>query len=103
MRALRDGKTKGSISINPNPLFTQLGFEKASWETLVERFVADRAEWRRILEQVDLTQELQTPRRIWSAQTLTKRMVEHEKNHLAAHPEAKSASDTSAQNGKNRL
>ena len=103
MRALRNGKTKGSIPINPNPLFTKLGFQEAAWETLVERFVADRAEWRQILEQVDLNLEIQTPRRVWTAQTLTTRMVEHEKNHLNAHPEAKSARETGAQTGKSKL
>ena len=103
IRALQNGETNGSIPINPNPLFTKLGYERAPWETLVERFVADRAEWRRILEQVDLNHELLTSKRIWSAQTLTKRMVEHERNHLNVHSEAKSARDTGAQTGKSKL
>lgn len=102
IRALQKGETKGSLPINPNPLFTKLGFEKAPWEDLVERFVADRAEWRQLLEQVDLSLELKTSRRVWSAQTLTKRMVEHEKRHLEDHSVAKSAPETSAQKERTR-
>ena len=103
MSALRSGESKGSIPINPDPLFRKLGYETLSWNSLVERFVADRAEWRELLQEIDLSLEIQTPRRVWSPQTLIKRMVEHEKNHLNAHPEAKSAREKCAQNGKNRL
>ena len=89
MRALRDGAKKRSIPMNPNPLFTKLGFASLAWEVLVERFVTDRLEWRNILEHVDISQELQTSRRVWTAQTLTKRMVEHENGHLLYHVQGK--------------
>ncbi len=97
IRAIRDGKAKCSVPINPNPLFTKLGFQKAAWETLVERFVADRAEWRQILEQVDLNHELLVSKRTWTAQTLTQRMVQHENNHLIVHWDSTPATETIAQ------
>ena len=89
MRAIRDGKTKGTVPNNPNPLFTKLGLQTMRWEALVEKFVTDRSEWRQMLEQIDLNHELLTSKRIWTAQTLTQRMVLHERNHLGVHSDAK--------------
>jgi uncharacterized damage-inducible protein DinB len=82
MRQLRDGAASGSVPIHPDPLFRKLGFGTTPWDELVERFVSDRAEWRSILERVDLNRPITTPRRTYSAQSLTKRMVEHEMRHL---------------------
>ena len=82
MVQLLDGKSTGFISINPNPLFTKLRFATTPWEELVERFVSERAVWRQILGEIDVTREIRTPKRIWTAPLLTRRLVEHEKRHL---------------------
>lgn len=82
MMQIRAGETNGSISINPDPLFTKLGLAVWKWEELVERFVSDRVEWRSVVNETDVTRTLQTSRRIWTAQLLTKRLVDHEKRHL---------------------
>jgi hypothetical protein len=82
MQQLRAGEPRGSVPINPDPLFTKLGFSTAAWETLLGRFLSERGEWRSILQQVDLDLEIRTVRRVHTARTLTKRLVEHEKRHL---------------------
>lgn len=82
MRFIRDGQTKGRVAIRPNPLYTKLGFKTAEWIAMRDRFIAERAEWRSLLAEVDLNAELQTETRIWNAKTLTRRLVEHEKGHL---------------------
>ncbi len=82
MRALREGSAKAVVPIRPDPLFTKLGFGALPWDALVTRFNADRNEWHEILGQIDVTSQTQLPTRTHSAQSLTKRMVEHEKRHL---------------------
>jgi hypothetical protein len=82
MRQLQDGAVRGSIPIRPDPLYTKLGFAVAPWESLLARFVADREDWRGVLSKVDVTRELKTSTAMHSAQTLTKRLVTHEKRHL---------------------
>jgi len=82
MRALRDGEPRVSIPVNPDPLYTVLGYATQEWDAILERFQFDRSEWRRILESTDGLREIRTTRRIWSTQTLTKRLVDHETRHL---------------------
>ena len=82
MRAIRDGKSKASLPLRPNPLYTKLGFGTAEWKHLRKRFIAERAEWRSLLQEVKVAKELLTERRTWTAQLLTKRLVDHEKHHL---------------------
>jgi len=82
MRQIKDGASQGAIPINPDPLFRKLGFSQLDWQVLLDRFVSERSEWRALLSQVDLEWQIMTPRRVHSAQTLTKRMVDHEKRHL---------------------
>ena len=84
MQQLSEGKPTGSIPINPDPLFRKLGYETEAWEPIFDRFIADRSLWRDLIEQVDVTATIQTTKRLYSAQTLTKRMVDHEKTHLDA-------------------
>ncbi len=103
MRAIRNGKTKGSVPINPNPLFTKLGLQTMPWEELAARFDSDRTEWRQMLEQVDLNHEILISKRIWTAQTLTQRMVLHERNHLTVHLETTPSIETIAQNGEKKF
>lgn len=86
IRQIRNGAVTGSVRINPDPLFRKLAFDRKPWGELLERFVQERAEWRELLQQIDLNQEIKTPRRIYTAQSLTKRMVEHEIRHLAQLP-----------------
>ncbi len=82
MVQLHAGETTGSISINPDPLFTKLQLATTPWEELVNRLVSERMEWRKILEDIDVEQEIKTTKRIWTAQLLTRRLVKHEKRHL---------------------
>jgi hypothetical protein len=82
LRQLREGNTHGSIPINPDPLFRKLGYSTKPWQELLEQFQKGRAEWRTILNEIDPAKEIQTPKRILSAKSLTRRMVEHEKRHI---------------------
>jgi hypothetical protein len=82
MRGLRDGASRGSVPVNPDPLYRKLGFGMAAWGDLLDQFVRDRGEWRGILEQIEPEREIPTARRVYSAQSLTRRMVEHEKRHI---------------------
>ena len=82
MRGLRDGQSRAVVPINPDPLYRKLGFSSLAWRVHLDRFNSDRDEWGLILKQVDVSQEIQTRKRTYSAQTLTKRMVEHERRHL---------------------
>lgn len=82
MRQLRDGAERGSIPINPDPLFLKLGFASLSWEDLLEQFRAQRREWTEIVDSVAKDREIQTARRIWNVRTLTRRLVLHERKHL---------------------
>jgi hypothetical protein len=82
MRQIQHGATKGSIPIRPDPLYRKAGFATKPWKTLLSQFKTDRAEWRAILLSIDPTRELETPNRTLSAQSLTKRMVDHEHSHL---------------------
>lgn len=86
MRALSDGAWTSAVPIRPDPLFTKLGFGSWSWESLCERFSVDRREWIEILGRIDVAREAHTPTRIYSAQTLTRRMVMHEHSHLEQLP-----------------
>lgn len=82
MRHLRNGDPRARIPINPDPLFRKRGFSTTPWGDLLSRFEVDRTEWRQILSEVVPTSETRTVKRLWSAQTLTKRLVDHEKRHL---------------------
>lgn len=82
MRHLRNGDARAVIPINPDPLFRKMHFNVAPWQELLGRFESDRAEWRQILAEIDPTRQTQSMKRTWSAQTLTKRMVDHEHRHL---------------------
>ena len=82
LRMIRDGEKKGAVAIRPDPLYTRLGFHDANWDEILKRFKKERKEWRLVLNEVDQNKELQTPTRILTAQTLTKRMVDHERRHL---------------------
>jgi len=84
MLQIQAGATHGTIVTNPDPLYTKLGFKARPWSLLIGQFVSERAQWREILSRIDPTLEIQTSRRVHSAQTLTRRMVEHEKRHLDA-------------------
>jgi len=92
MVMLEQGLAKGSVAIRPDPLYTKLGFAREDWAVILRRFKKERAEWRRILNRIDVSQEITTPVRTHSAQTLTKRLVAHEKRHL----------DDLAQNSKSK-
>lgn len=82
MRQIRDRAEKATIPINPDPLFRNLRFAVTPWQELLERFLGERDEWRRLLGEVDVARETRTTKRVYSAQTLTKRLVDHEKRHL---------------------
>lgn len=82
LKMMEEGLAKGSVAIRPDPLYTKLGFNTEDWAVILKRFKKERSEWRRVLEQIDLMHELKTPTRVLTAQTLTKRLVDHEKRHL---------------------
>jgi hypothetical protein len=86
VHAIREGALEVTIPINPDPLYRKSGFNALPWASLLERFIADREEWRETLDRIDVRAEVRTPRRTYSAQTLTGRMVEHERRHLAECP-----------------
>ncbi|HEY3779435.1 MAG TPA: hypothetical protein VGL56_00020 [Fimbriimonadaceae bacterium] len=44
IRQLKEGKTRGSIPINPDPLFRKFGFGTVTWQELLNRFQKKRAE-----------------------------------------------------------
>ena len=82
LRMIRDGQKKGKVEIRPDPLYTKLGFKSKDWSEILKQFKKERAEWRKLLREINLDQELTTPYRVLSARTLTKRLVDHEKRHL---------------------
>lgn len=82
LRLIQDGATKGSIPINPDPYYAKAGFATKPWNELLNQFKSQRAEWQAILQTIDPCRAIQTPKRIITAQALTKRMVDHEKCHL---------------------
>lgn len=82
LKMMEEGLIKGSVAIRPDSLYTKLDFKNEDWAIISKRFKKERAEWRRILKHVDVTHELKTPTRILTAQSLTKRLVDHEKRHL---------------------
>jgi hypothetical protein len=85
LRAIAEGKSETAIPIHPNPLFSKLGFATTPWHDLLARFESERVEWKALLANVDISQPIKTPKRVYTAQNLTRRVTEHEKNHLAAH------------------
>ena len=84
MRSLAAGEARGEIAIRPNPLYRIEGLAKLDWPALLSRFRTEREEWKRLADTVDPSRTLQTSHRIWSTRTLTKRLVDHERSHLAA-------------------
>ena len=92
LKMLDQGLVKGSVAIRPDPLYTKFCFGREDWDVILKQFKKERAEWRRILKRIDVTAEITTPVRTHTAQTLTKRLVSHEKRHL----------DDLAQNSKSR-
>jgi uncharacterized damage-inducible protein DinB len=89
MQHLRDGKEQASVSIHPNALFAKLGFSIAPWNALLKQFKSERKQWQSILSEIDIHREIHTPRRSWTAQTLTWRLVEHERRHIDQVPATK--------------
>lgn len=81
MRQIREGAATGSMPITPNLLFSKQRFATRPWTILLEQFNRERSEWRALLDCCDLSREFRI-QRTYTAQTLTKRMVEHEKRHL---------------------
>lgn len=82
LKQIQSGDPKGSIPIHPYTLFENQRFSTASWDELISLYEKGREEWISILNDINLRQEIQTAKRIWTPQTLTKRLVEHETNHL---------------------
>ena len=82
LKQIQSCDPKGSIPIHPYTLFENRRFSTASWDELISLYEKGREEWIAILNDIDLRQEIQTAKRIWTPQTLTKRLVEHETNHL---------------------
>ena len=81
-RQIQSGDPKGSIPIHPYTLFENQGFGTASWHELISRYAKGREDWIALVIIVDPRQEIKTAKRTWTLQTLTKRLVEHEINHL---------------------
>jgi hypothetical protein len=82
LKQIQSGDSNGSIPIHPYTLFDNQNFRTASWEELLSLFSMGRQDWISILNNVDLQQEIQTTKRTWTPQTLTKRLAEHEMTHL---------------------
>ena len=82
LKQIEKGDSKGSIPIHPYTLFDDQNFSIASWDELISLYEKGREEWIAILNDIDLRQEIQTSKRTLTPQTLTKRLVEHETNHL---------------------
>jgi hypothetical protein len=82
LKQIQEGDSRGSIPIHPYTLFENQRFSTASWHELISLYEKGREEWKAILNDIDLRQEIRTAKRIWTPQTLTKRLVEHETNHL---------------------
>ena len=87
LKQIQRGDPKGSLSNHdPLTLFENQRFSTASWDELISLYEKGREEWIAILNDIDLRQEIQTAKRTWTPQTLTKRLVEHERNHLLQIP-----------------
>jgi hypothetical protein len=82
MRKIRDEAPMGNVAVHPLRLFEQLGYATMPWPDLMERFIEDRREWRRLLAEVDLERPLKLPARVHTAKTLTEKLVRHELGHL---------------------
>ncbi|MEI7985511.1 MAG: hypothetical protein WCI55_07765 [Armatimonadota bacterium] len=82
LKQIQKGDSKGSIPIHPYTLFENQGFGTAPWDELISLYEKGREDWIAILGHIYIRQEIQTAKRIWTPQTLTKRLVEHETNHL---------------------
>ncbi len=82
LKQIQSGDPKGSIPIHPYTLFENQGFGTASWHELISRYAKGREDWIALVIIVDPRQEIKTAKRTWTLQTLTKRLVEHEINHL---------------------
>lgn len=82
LRAIRDRQPKGRGRMHPNMLFRKEQFGTKPWEELLHPFVANREEWRSLLQEVDLDQPIETSTRIHTARTLTQKLVDHESRHF---------------------
>ena len=82
LKQIQSGDSNGSIPIHPYTLFDDQNFSTTPWEDLIDLFSKGREDWISILNSVDLQQEIRTSKRTWTPQTLTKRLVEHERTHL---------------------
>ena len=82
LRAIRDEQVQVVIAIHPNPLFRKMKFGSSSWAELLKRFQDERAEWHAILQSADLNREVRTQTKSYTAKSLSRRLVEHEKRHL---------------------
>lgn len=76
------GHDRGDLPINPDPLYAKHSFKSLSWQIILSQFLVERAEWRELLDKVDLIREIHTLKRAYTLQTFTKRMIEHEQRHL---------------------
>ena len=82
LQALAKGDSARQAPAHPNDLYRKLRYKDALWADLMKRFIEERAEWRKALNSVDLLLEVETGTVTYNAQTLTRRLVLHEANHL---------------------
>lgn len=82
LRAIRQGAVRVPAVEHPHRLFERTGAANAPWCVLLETFLAERSEWRALLESVDLDHAVKTGDRFHTAKTLTEKLVRHEAKHL---------------------
>ena len=82
LNRIENGEAKGRLRWSPHQLFRNENYCLKAWDELMSEFNDGRSRWRSLLQQIDLDHEIEIAKRMWTAKSLTKRLVVHEKGHL---------------------